>query len=73
MREKDARIDQQQQALDAQRLPITALSDRLAELESMRDEMDAMRQALALLAPSLSARVGLKPISASGERAASSR
>jgi hypothetical protein len=71
MREKDARIEQQQQAIDAQRREIAALSSRLADVEAIRAEVDALRQALAISGTaSLSRGIGIKTFPTIGERTA---
>ena len=74
MREKDARIEQQQQAIDAQRREIAALSSRLADVEAIRAEVDALRQTLAISGTaSLPPGIGIKPFSTIGERTALGR
>ena len=42
---RDARIDAQQREIEAQRMEITAVGDRLAQVESLRGELAALKNA----------------------------
>jgi hypothetical protein len=58
----------------AQRREIAALSSRLADVEAIRAEVDALRQALAISgAASLSRGIGIKTFPTIGERTALGR